>query len=197
MTSEATPASQRRVRWIVAGVVLAGVLIGLVAAFGFDRKEAPPSVLIGEPVPPLTLDYLEQNGALALDSVEGVAVVNFWATWCVACRDEHQLLLTAADAYRGVEFLGIVYQDETANAVEFLDERGRGYANLVDPASRAAVDFGVFGIPETYFLAEGQIVAKVSGPLTDEVLASTLNSILVGESPGGQTTGTIQGRPEG
>lgn len=197
MTAGAAPPSQRKTRWLVAGVVLAGVLIGLVAAFGFDRKEAPPSVLIGEPVPPLTLDYLEGDGALPLDSLEDVAVVNFWASWCVACRDEHQLLLQAADAYRGVEFLGIVYQDEAANAVEFLDERGRGYSNLVDPDSRAAVDFGVFGIPETYFLADGQIVAKVSGPLTDVVLASTLNSILVGEAPGNQTTGTIQGRPEG
>ena len=191
------PPSQRRVRSIVAGVVLAGVLIGLIAAFGFDRKEAPPSVLIGEPVPALTLDYLEQDAGLALDSIEDVAVVNFWASWCVACRDEHQLLLEAADAYRGVEFLGIVYQDEAANAVGFLDERGRGYPSLVDPDSRAAVDFGVFGIPETYFLADGQIVAKVSGPLTDAVLASVLNSILVGEAPGNQTTGTIQGRPEG
>ncbi len=84
------------------------------------------------------------------------------------CRNEHPVLVAANDAYRdaGVTFVGVDFQDQRESAVAFLDElgRGEGYRYLTDPGSRAAVEFGVYGVPETFFIDRtGTIVAKITG----------------------------------
>lgn len=184
-----TPRSKRV--WIslaVIFVVAAVLAVVFMGRFGQDPRLVD-SPLIGKPLPDLTLPYLDQEGALTFSDPQGeVLVVNFWASWCYPCRLEHPALNWASDAYadRGVHFVGVLYQDERQPAMEFLDELGWGtnYSYVVDDDSRATVELGVFGVPETYFVdAEGIIRGKVQGEVSQGVLVSTLDDILAGRTP--------------
>ena len=182
---------------IVAAVLVLGVVLG--SRFGKDPRlvESP---LIGKPAPDVVLPFLEQEGELALSDLHGqIVVLNFWASWCVGCRLEHDDLLAAANAYRdnGVQFLGVVFQDERSDAIAFLNELGRGYPNVVDVGTRFGVEMGVYGIPETFFIdEEGTVVAKISGEATVSALVAILDDILAGRTPGSLDSGSIQ-RPPG
>ena len=207
-TDAAKPASRRRLRrWLRWSAVLALVLpVGVGALFG-ARLDRDPSLvsspLIGQPAAERTVPYLEQDGAMSLSDLRGqVVVVNFWASWCVACREEHPALNAAAAAYRdaGVEFIGVVYQDRPSSAIAFLDEMGRSenYRYVTDPESRLAIDFGVFGVPETFFLDEtGTIAAKITGASTLPLLSGVLDEMLAGRTPTPSTnTGPVQEAPD-
>lgn len=194
----------RMVRWIALLAVV--VAVGIGAVFGSRLGEDPTLVdspLIGKPAPTKPLPHLEREGALSLADLRGqVVVVNFWASWCTACREEHAALVTAANTYQAedVTFVGVNYQDQKSAATSFLDELGRGnpraYRYVTDPGSRLALDFGVFGIPETFFLdRSGNIVAKITGPSTYPLLSGTLDAILAGRQPRSHTEGTVQPAP--
>ena len=92
-------------------------------------------------------------------------MVNFFASWCVPCRSEHAELARAASNLQdsGVKFIGVVYQDRPDAARQFLSELGTSYDVVTDPGSRAAIDFGMFGVPETFFVdATGSVAGKVA-----------------------------------
>jgi cytochrome c biogenesis protein CcmG/thiol:disulfide interchange protein DsbE len=168
-------------------VLLVGLfIVAFATRFGNDPRIVD-SPLIGTPLPSLELAHLDGEGTLDLNDLRGdIVVVNFWASWCVPCRTEHGYLTEANRIYRdqGVRFVGIVHQDSPAAARGFLDELGWGgddYLYLLDPDSRAAVEFGVFGVPETFFVdRDGVIAAKISGPVTDASLAGTIDRLISG-----------------
>jgi cytochrome c biogenesis protein CcmG/thiol:disulfide interchange protein DsbE len=183
------PRPKKRLRiWLAVGsslVVVVTVVLTMATRFGSDPRLVD-SPLIGKPAPAIELEYLESPGIWSLEDMRGqVVVVNFWASWCVACRLEHDDLLAAAEAYRnqGVRFLGVDFQDDRAEAIAFLDEMGRGYDYVADPGSRVAVDYGVFGIPETFFIdGNGIVRAKIAGESNFATLSAALDEILEGDS---------------
>jgi cytochrome c biogenesis protein CcmG/thiol:disulfide interchange protein DsbE len=186
---------------VVAASLVLAVILG--ARFGEDPSFIA-SPLIGQPSPNLTLARLNGDGELVLSQLQGnVVVVNFWASWCVPCRAEHADLVATADAFAdvGVRFVGVVYQDDPDQAIAFLNELGWGGSNYeyaVDPGSRAAIAFGVFGVPETFFInRQGVIAGKIIGQSNAILLGTTLDQILQGAQPGERTVGTVQSGPGG
>ena len=176
----------RRRLWIaflplVLFIALSGVFLYQLGS-GKDASEIP-SVLIGTKAPSLDLlplDGLTANGApvpaLTDAAITGqLSLVNVWASWCVPCRQEHPILLELARDPR-VELVGINYKDKNDNALKFLGELGNPFAAVgVDPAGKAAIDWGVYGIPETYLVGpDGEILFKQIGPFTTESLRDKL-----------------------
>lgn len=190
----------RLVRWAAVIVALGGIGLGVVfgSRFGTDPSlvESP---LLGKPAPAFELPYLEKEGTLSVQSLRGqIVVVNFWASWCVACRAEHDDLVRTALAYenRGVRFVGVVFQDNPEEAIRFLDEMGRGYDSVTDDGSRVAIEYGVYGIPETFFIdPQGVVTAKIVGESNVALLSSTLDTMLRGEIPKSSLGGYLQAPP--
>jgi cytochrome c biogenesis protein CcmG/thiol:disulfide interchange protein DsbE len=193
MTEPTAATSSRRLpRGVlpIAGILAMVALLVWVfnGRFGQDPRLVD-SPLIGHPVSDLTFGYLEQDGTFSFEDQRGtVLVVNFFASWCFPCRLEHDDLTSTAAAYadRGVHFVGIVYQDKPEQASAFLDEFGRGtnYSYVVDPESRATVELGVFGVPETYIIdGNGIIQGKIAGEVNAAVLSRALDQVLAGQTP--------------
>ena len=136
-----------------------------------------PSVLIGREAPATNLpalDGLSHNGAPVPGLVDGalrgkVTVVNVWASWCVPCRDEVPFLARLGEDKR-IQLVGINYKDQPDNARRFLNRYGNPFAAVgVDTAGRASIDWGVYGVPETFIVGrDGRIAYKLIGPITAE-----------------------------
>jgi len=175
-------ANTSRRLWLVLIPIL--VFAGLAALFWKGLSGEPskiPSALIGKPVPDFTLQPvpgLPAPGFAAGDLAKGkVSVVNVWASWCAPCRIEHPLLSELAK--RGdITLLGMNYKDEPENAVRFLSTLGQPFAAVgMDRSGRTAVDFGVYGVPETFVVdGEGMIRYKHIGPLTPEAIMGSLST---------------------
>jgi cytochrome c biogenesis protein CcmG/thiol:disulfide interchange protein DsbE len=194
----------RTVRWAAIGVVILSVALALVFAnrFGEDPNLVP-SPLLGKAAPQLTLPFLDGRGTLEPATLRGkVVVVNFFASWCIPCREEQPDLSAAADAFadRDVMIVEIAYQDDADAALAFLDEFGRSEAAiyLADPGGRAAIAYGVFGIPETFFVAaDGTVVGKAIGATDALTLGTTIDAVLRGERPGQDVLGDTFTGPAG
>ena len=139
--------------------------------------EAIPSALVGKPAPAFDLPALEGSGipGLTRADLDGkVTVVNIFASWCGPCRQEHAVL--AALSQSGVRVVGINYKDGADNARRFLAELGNPYAAIgIDARGRAAIEWGVYGVPETFLVGpDGIIRHKFIGPLTAEAVKDVL-----------------------
>jgi cytochrome c biogenesis protein CcmG/thiol:disulfide interchange protein DsbE len=178
----------------VAGGI-AVMVLGIIFAGRYNRDiTLTASPLIDEPVPEVAVRYLDSaDEFFTTDFAGDILVINFWASWCLNCRVEHEALLSAAAAYEdlGVTFIGIAYQDRESASKEFLAELGRGnpYIYGIDEGSRVAVEFGILGLPETFFVDRAGIIrAKVSGPVNAGLLSRTIEAIALGEAVDPQTT---------
>jgi cytochrome c biogenesis protein CcmG, thiol:disulfide interchange protein DsbE len=130
-----------------------------------------PSALIGTKAPSLNLPPLEGSSLPALtdEAVKGkLTLVNVFASWCIPCRDEHPLLKQLAEDGR-LNIVAINYKDKNENALRFLGELGNPYHAIgIDPNGKAAIDWGVYGIPESYLVTpDGTIIYKRVGPFDD------------------------------
>jgi cytochrome c biogenesis protein CcmG/thiol:disulfide interchange protein DsbE len=151
-----------------------------------------PSALIGERAPPLTLAGIDgAQGLSDADLRQGhVSVVNVFGSWCEPCHFEHPYLMAlAADPalkQKGVALYGVAQKDSSENVRRFLGAGGDPYAKVgLDPDGRAGIDWGVYGVPETFIVrGDGTIAYKVVGPLTAETLESEVKpQILKAMSP--------------
>jgi cytochrome c biogenesis protein CcmG/thiol:disulfide interchange protein DsbE len=157
---------------------------GLAALFyiGMSREDpdALPSARAGQEAPPVDLVPLGDRPLLtdAVLDESGPKLVNFWASWCGPCRAEHPLLMDLAE--QGVPIHGINYKDEEANALRFLSELGTPYeTNGADPSGRTGLEWGLYGVPETYVIdADGKVVLRFAGPLTPEVMEKRIRPAL-------------------
>ncbi|MDQ2940662.1 MAG: redoxin family protein [Chloroflexota bacterium] len=171
----------RNLRWLLVPVVVLPLTLLLFHGFGRDPREIP-SPLIGKPAPSFSLVALDGK-SLTADQLRGRPyVLNFWASWCIpACVDEHPVLLEAERRYGDdVQIVGIVYNDSPGAARAFLDRYGDGgWPQLTDEGGRLAVEYGVTGPPESYFVdAAGIVRAKQFGPLTVAVMDQRFSVLL-------------------
>lgn len=149
-------------------------IAGMFALFALGLRLDPheiPSPLIGKPAPEFNLPTLEGKPAtLNMQQLRGQPVlVNFWASWCAGCKTEHAFLLELAQQ-PGVNLVGVNYKDEADAAKKTLAQEGNPYALVaVDHEGKAGLDWGVYGVPETFVLdSSGVIVYKQIGPMTAE-----------------------------
>ncbi len=190
-------------RWVGYALALGAVALAVVLAtrFGADPGLVD-SPLIGREAPQFELAALDGSGRLGLADLRGeIVVVNFFASWCLECRLEHDDLVAVANIFgdRGVVFVQIAYQEEAAASLAYLEEFGTSpYTHyLGDPGSRTAIAYGVFGIPETFFIdEEGTVVGKIIGEADAFILGATIDAIRRGERPGQSVTGDTQQRPD-
>lgn len=171
----------RRIRWLLVPLLVVPLGWLLFTGFGRDPREVS-SPLIGTPAPEWTLPTLDGGTLSSADLAGRPYIVNFWASWCIpACVDEHPVLASVHERQgEELQVVGVLYQDSAADAEAFLARYGdAGYPHVIDDAGRLAIDFGVTGPPETFFVDAGGIVRdKQFGPLTDALMADRLAAIL-------------------
>lgn len=177
-TDEYSTAPMRR-RNVLAFLPLAvTAMLGVVLAWGLTRDPSNlPSTLISKPVPDFALPPVKGRtlGLSSTDLKGEVSLVNVFASWCVACRAEHPLFMKLA-AQGTVPLHGLNYKDRPDDAAKWLDSLGDPYTRTgADISGRVAIDWGVYGVPETFVIgADGRVAYKHIGPVSEEALTGTI-----------------------
>lgn len=169
-------------RWQKAAVL--GGLLAVLALLGLSvARDKPPWTvpLVGQPAPDFTLELFD-GGKLRLSDLRGkVVLVNFWASWCTACRVESPVLQWTWETYRsrGVVMIGVDIWDRREDALAMMREFGKTYPNGPDPKGKILQEYGVTGVPETFFIdRSGRIVYKRLGPVTRALIEDKVGELL-------------------
>jgi cytochrome c biogenesis protein CcmG/thiol:disulfide interchange protein DsbE len=175
--SEATakPEETGKSRWIVAAVA-----IGFLIILGYGLRTRPDSP-IGAPAPDFTLSLFDGGELSLADQLGSVVVVNFWASWCVPCRDEAPALEKMWQEYedRRVVFIGVNYKDVESKALPFIEEFDVTYPNGYDPYNRISAAYRITGVPETFLISrDGRLLEWWVGPITEAGLRAALEETL-------------------
>ena len=192
-----TPAAVRLAVVAVIGLAVVGLVA--ILAWGLTRKE-PVTGLSGEtrvglPAPNFTIELLE-GGTMTLSELEGPVVVNFWASWCAPCWEEAPGLERAWRRFMpdGVTFVGINVQDSEAAARDYIDDLGVTYPNGRDEDGTITVDYGVVGLPVTFFIGSGGIVERRwVGNIPESRVSSWVEDLLAGAPSPGDSDGSTPG----
>lgn len=162
------------------GILIAAALVVILfVGLGKDPSEIR-SPLIGKPAPSFALREVGTNNTIDISQYRGKPlIINFWATWCGPCWEEHPVLVANARMLQpNVQFLGVVFQDKEDKILGFLQQRGTAYPTVVDDKGKTAIAYGVGGVPETYFLdANGVIRAKFAGPMSGDIIQANLRKV--------------------
>lgn len=153
------------------------IILGLVALMGYaifgNRVNVKTSPLIGKQAPDFTLRTFDGQ-ELNLSDLKGKTVLlNFWASWCMPCRQEAGALESSWQRYKDkdVVFVGVNVWDENSNAQRYMSQFGGGYPHGLDPNEEIQIDYGVGGVPETFFIdSSGNVRDKFTGPLTEQII---------------------------
>jgi cytochrome c biogenesis protein CcmG, thiol:disulfide interchange protein DsbE len=174
----------KSLKFIIPLVLFAVLAVFLWRGLSLNPREVP-SPLIGKPAPAFALPKLGETGVtIKRDDLLGkVWVLNVWASWCAPCREEHPLVIAFARR-SGVPVYGLNYKDQPAAAGNWLRQLGDPYAaTLVDADGRAGIDWGVYGVPETFVIDKAGIIRyKHIGPLTEEAIRTKLEPLVKGLS---------------
>jgi len=170
---------KKKLRWLLQLVALP-ILWLLYWGMGRDTYVLP-SPMAGLEAPEFHLVGFDGD-TLSLADLRGrVVILNFWASWCIPCRTEHPVLVQTERTWDDSEvvLLGVVYQDSRANAERFLAQYGGEWTHVLDPSQRTAIDYGVYGVPETFFIGrDGHISHKKVGPVTWDLVRYQVDSLL-------------------
>jgi cytochrome c biogenesis protein CcmG/thiol:disulfide interchange protein DsbE len=181
------PTSRRKRLVPLLGV---GVIIAVLAAvFTFGMRRDPTalaSAVVGRPAPEFILPTLDGSRTIRLSDLRGqVVVLNFWASWCAACKVEQQALAAAWHRYRdqGVVVLGVSFQDSPSAARDFASRYGSDWPLVRDADSSTALAYGLTGVPETFFIGpDGTVALRHAGAVTYDLLAAQIERLLPREA---------------
>ena len=167
--------------WFLIPLLVLGVLVVFLGAgLKLDPREVP-SPLIGKPAPGFALARLDDAAQTIKreDMLGKVWMLNVWASWCVACREEHPLLVEFSHK-RLLPVYGLNYKDQRRDGMAWLSQFGNPYdASLFDSDGRVGIDFGVYGVPETFIIdRDGVVRMKHIGPLTPEVIQTEIEPMV-------------------
>ncbi|MCV9906385.1 DsbE family thiol:disulfide interchange protein [Brucella sp. HL-2] len=191
-TVQKTDAAKKSRTWVALLPLL--IFVGLAAIFAVQLLSGKdnttiPSALIGKQAPQTNLPAVEgllRDGAPvpglnSEDFIGKLTLVNVWGSWCVPCRQEHPLLMEIAKDER-IRVVGLNYKDQPENARRFLGDLGNPFAAVgADRAGRSAIEWGVYGVPETFLVGpDGKIIYKHVGPFTPESVKNDLMPVVTG-----------------
>ena len=169
-------------RWLRLAIVIAISALVVVLVLAFRR--APQDLrtgTVGKPAAAFSLQKLDGSGTLTLAPADGrVVVLNFFASWCIPCKEENPALVRVYERYRAsdVVFLGVLYQDARDSGLTYVKDNGVTWPTASDDDGRVAFSYGVFGIPETYFIgADGVIAGRHIGPIDETTLVNGIETL--------------------
>lgn len=180
----ATTGHLRAVPGGLGNALVIAALVGLIVVLALGFRRDPHdirSAAVGKPAPAFDLASLDGTGRVSLAAHRGkVVVVNFFASWCVPCREEHPALVRAWERYRtsDVVIIGVLYQDSVDAGRDFVRRLGTTWPTAVDDDGRTALGFGVFGVPETFFIGpDGVVAGRHIGPIDEETLIRGIETL--------------------
>lgn len=167
--------------FLIPLLVFAVLVFFLARGLTKDPKYVP-SPLVGKPAPTFNLPQLhDPKQTFAPEDLKGrVWLLNVWASWCVSCREEHPVLVGFARTHGDIPLIGLDYKDQRNDAIAWLKKHGDPYVlSVFDADGRVGIDYGVYGVPETYVIDQAGVIRyKHVGPLTPELVKSVIDPML-------------------